>query len=264
MRLKYGSASVVVPVSQAIADILWQQGLPQDRMRTVPDCIPLGENEAQWAGLTSPIEAPTELQSNQLRERLGRRWGVSPYAVWIGNIAALVPHKDQATLLKAFKIVASKMPNARLFIIGGGPLKPQLEALARELQITDIVRFTGHQPSQFDWLGALDLFVLSSWGEGMGSVLLEALAYRRPIVATTAGGIPEIIEDERNGVLVPPRNPKELAQSILRALQRKDITDQWIHEGAHTLESFRLSRCGEQMEECYDLAIGSKAVKNGH
>lgn len=253
-RLKYGSAAVVVPVSRAIADILRQQGLPSERMRTVPDCIPVGEDEARMGGLSSPVSAPAALQSRQSRERLGREWNVSPDSVWIGNIAALVPHKDQATLLRSFKLVLAEMPQVELFIIGDGPLRRELGALARELKIADAVRFTGHQENPIEWLGTLDLFVLSSWGEGMGSVLLEALACRRPIVATTAGGIPEIIEDGKNGLLVPPRNPEEMAHAILKALRHRDLALRLTEFGVQSLEKFNLSRCGRQMEECYDLA----------
>lgn len=259
-RLKYGSASVIVPVSQAVTDILRQQGLSSNQIKVVPDCIPLGVDEARMAGLSSPVIAPTLPEARQAKERLGRQWGVSPDVPWIGNIAALVPHKDQATLLRAFKLVLSEMPEARLFVIGTGPLKSDLETLARGLKISEAVRLTDHQSNAMEWLGALDLFVLSSWGEGMGSVLLEALAYGRPVVATTAGGIPEIISHEKNGLLVPPRNPQSMAQAMLESLRHPELARQRIERGFKTLENFTLSRCGRQIEECYDLATASRLV----
>ena len=137
----------------------------------------------------------------------------------------LVPKKGLATTLRAFAIFRDTFPRARLTIAGDGPLLRELETLARELQVSDAVTFAGFlsQPELRDLLGKSHLFVHPSETgsdgnqEGVPNSMLEAMATGLPVFATTHGGIPEAIEDNVSGVLVPEGDHASLARALLTA-----------------------------------------------
>ncbi len=251
-RLKYEPAGKVIAVSDAIRRLLAEDGLPEEKVVTVRDCLPQGALENAVAGVEDPPCVPTREKRREIRLRLGRLWKAPLEAPWIGNVAALVPHKDQANFLKAAALLREKIHDAHFWLVGDGPLRPELEALARSLKIEDAAHFVGHQRSAVPWLQALDLFVLSSWGEGMGSVLLEAMACRLPIVATTAGGSPEVIEDGYNGLLAPPRDPEALARAALRILESGELGERLADHGTLRLSDHTLDNYGLKMERIYD------------
>lgn len=258
-RLKYQPAGRVIAVSSAIARILEGQGLPPWKLAVVPDSIPVGAGEAAAAGV-EPFGPAGPAERAALREALGRQWKADPAAPWIGNVAALVPHKDQANFLKAASLVARKRPASVFWVVGEGPLRRELEALARRLGVLGQVRFTGHQARPADWLRALDVFALSSWGEGMGSVLLEALACRLPIAATTAGGIPEVVDDDRTALLVPPRDPGALAGAIGRLLEDPGLGRRLADAGEKSLDRFSLAAGADAIEDVYDAVYAERGV----
>jgi len=136
----------------------------------------------------------------------------------VGNIAALAPHKAQNDLLRAAAIVLAKRSDVRLFIVGDGELRDALRGLARELHIDQRVVFTGFREDARTFLRLFDVFVMSSYLEGLGTSILDAQVLGVPVVATRTGGIPEVVEDGVNGLLVPPRSPDELAAALLRML----------------------------------------------
>jgi glycosyltransferase involved in cell wall biosynthesis len=108
----------------------------------------------------------------------------------VGNVAALAPHKAQNDLLRAAAIVCARRPDVRFFVVGDGALRGELEALARELGIASRVVFTGFRADALDLLRAFDVFVMSSYLEGLGTSIMDAQALGIPVVATRTGGIP--------------------------------------------------------------------------
>lgn len=261
-RLKYQAAGRVVAVSSAIARILEGQGLPPAKLAVVPDSIPVGPAEAAVAGV-EPLRPAGAAERAALRARLAAEWKADPDAPWVGNVAALVPHKDQANFLKAAAEIARKRPSAVFWIVGEGPLRRELESLAGKLGIGKQVRFTGQQARPTDWLRALDAFALSSWGEGMGSVLLEALACRLPIAATAAGGIPEVVDDDRTALLVPPRDPGALAGAIGRLLEDPGLGRRLAEAGEKSLERFSLASAADAVEAVYDAVYAERGAPGG-
>ena len=252
-RLKYESAGRVIAVSEAIARILREQGLPDEKLAVVRDSVPTDAEEARAAGAALLAPATAE-RRRELRARLGREWHVDPQAPWVGNLAALVPHKDQATFLRAAANIRERKPGARFWIVGEGPLRGELESLAREIGVADAVRFTGFQKDPGAWLQALDVFVLSSWGEGMGSVLLEAMACGLPIAATTAGGIGEVVEDGRTALLAQPRDPKGLAAAVCRLLDEPGLAQKVAAAAARELKRFSLREAAAKTRQIYEQA----------
>ncbi len=139
--------------------------------------------------------------------------------------AYLIPRKGIHVLLQSMKIIHEKLPQARLTIVGEGPLKPTLVNMANELGIAPVVKFMPNVPRSRlpEVMAKSTVFVLPSLSEGLGLVLVEAMCLGKPVVGTKAGGIVDVIDNEVNGLLVPPRNPTALAEAITRILQNKEL-----------------------------------------
>jgi glycosyltransferase involved in cell wall biosynthesis len=144
-------------------------------------------------------------------------------------VAALVPHKGQRYLIEAAHLVVQKIPDARFVIFGEGELREHLEHLVREHHLEKHVLLPGFRTDVIGCIKGFDLFVMSSVTEGLGTSLLDAMACRKAIVATRAGGIPEVVDEGRTGRLVDPRDPRQLADAIVTLIQdeamRKRMAD---------------------------------------
>ncbi len=110
-----------------------------------------------------------------------------------------------------------------MIIVGEGPMRLELDRLAKEIKVEDMVFFLGFREDVPRILASLDLFVLSSYLEGLGSSILDAMACRLPVVATQVGGIPEVVIPGETGLLVPPRNSKALANAIIKIYENKEM-----------------------------------------
>jgi glycosyltransferase involved in cell wall biosynthesis len=136
-----------------------------------------------------------------------------------GIVARLATVKNHALLLRAWKRVLERVPDAMLLVVGNGPLEPSLRVQATELGIESSIRFLGFRLDIPELLQALDVFVLSSLSEGLSLTLLEAEAVGLPIVATRVGGNPEVVRDGDTGFLVPSGEEEPLASALARLLQ---------------------------------------------
>ncbi len=134
------------------------------------------------------------------------------------NVARLVPQKAQHHLIEAAQIVLATCPDVRFVLMGDGPLRPELEAQAAALGLSNRVIFTGFRPDVADALASSEMFVLSSLWEGMPVALLEAMAAGATAISTDVGGVGQVLQNEVNGLLVPPGDPPALAAAILRCV----------------------------------------------
>jgi glycosyltransferase involved in cell wall biosynthesis len=200
-KWKYKQVDAFVAASEAIRAMLIEDGMPADRVFTVHDGIDVARVE--------------RAEAVNLREEF---W-FPPHSFVAGNIAALVPHKGQKYLVDAAAAVVHEAPEARFVILGEGELRHDLEQQIRRLHLGQHVVLAGFRPEVLGLLKGFDLFVMSSVTEGLGSALLDAMAAERPIVATKAGGIPEVITDGETGLLVPPRDSRALAAGVLALLR---------------------------------------------
>jgi glycosyltransferase involved in cell wall biosynthesis len=198
-RLKYRACRRVVAVSAAIRGVLERDGLEAGRLRLVYEGV--------------PDRAPAEGGREALLEL-----GVPERAPVVGNVAALTAHKDQRTLLLAAPAVLRRVPEARFVIVGDGELRGTLEGLAAELGLRERCVFTGFRQDLDRLIPAFSVFCLSSSMEGLGTSLLDAMCFARPIVATAAGGIPEAVRDGETGRVVPVRDPAALADALADVL----------------------------------------------
>jgi glycosyltransferase involved in cell wall biosynthesis len=198
-RGKYRGCARVIAVSRAIAGVLQGEGIAAARLRLVYEGVP---DRVPPSGGTEALRA----------------LGVPPGAPVVGNVAALTDHKDHATLIAAAGIVVRAHPQARFVIVGEGGLRPELEARVRDGGLSDRVLFAGFRDDVDRLLPAFEVFCLSSHLEGLGTSLLDAMAFGRAVVATAAGGIPEAVEHGITGLVVPVRDPARLAQALLDLL----------------------------------------------
>lgn len=201
-RWKYGQCAAVIAISEGIREVLIREGVPAGRISVVPSAV----NPQAYSG---PCERP------YLERELGPL-GDGPL---IGVIAQLIERKGHRELLDALSRVREDAPGTRVLLLGQGPLEGALRSEASRMGVTDMVRFCGYRTDLDRILPCLDLVVHPARMEGLGVALLEAGAAGVPILATRAGGIPEVVRDGINGVLVPPWDPAALA-AALRALLR--------------------------------------------
>jgi glycosyltransferase involved in cell wall biosynthesis len=174
----------------------------------------------------------------------------------VGTVARLSPEKDQATLLNAFARLLEVVPDARLLVVGGGPLRKELETLAAALGIAPYTRFTGERSDVAALLGAMDVFCLPSLTEGTSLTLLEAMATALPVVATAVGGTPEVVTDRRSGLLVEPGRPDRLAEALLEVLHHPDRADRMGAEGrAIVAERYSLEAMVDRYTELYERSL---------
>jgi glycosyltransferase involved in cell wall biosynthesis len=146
------------------------------------------------------------------------RWGLGAAPV-VGFVGRLTLQKDPETWLRALARLRPLVPGVRGLVVGDGPLRGSLEALARALGLGEVCRFVGARPDVPELLAAMDVFVLSSVSEGVPFAVLEAMAMERAVVATAVSGVPEVIEPGVSGILVPPRDPAALAEAVTEVLR---------------------------------------------
>lgn len=145
-------------------------------------------------------------------------WSLPPDAVVMGMAGRLEPAKGHADLLRAFARLAPRNGRLHLVIMGSGPLRQRLEQLRDDLGLQGRAHFLGWVEDLISAMAALDLFVLSSHYEGLGVVLLEALALGRPVISTRVGGTQDIIEEGVTGLFAPAHDPAGLAAAVQRML----------------------------------------------
>src|SRR5262249_5239760 len=167
-------------------------------------------------------------------------------------------------LLRAFGLIHDKEPSLTLVLAGDGPLPEQIKVLGSGLGIPNKVEFLGLQRRSHvpNLLHGCELFVLPSRSEPFGIVLVEAIACKNPIVATTAGGIPEIIENQKNGILVEPDNEKALAEALITVLKDDNLRTNIAAKGYSTVrERFRIDDTGMAYEDLFANLIAYQAQK---
>ena len=232
-RRKYAACRRVIAVSSAIRQVLLRDGLDAGRLRLVYEGVP---------------DRPPQPGGRQALRELG----VPEGARVVGNVAALTDHKDQRTLLRAAAEVLRARPEACFVIVGEGELRAELERLAGELGLGPRCRFAGFRGDLDRLMPAFDVFCLSSHMEGLGTSLLDAMCFARPVVATAAGGIPEAVEDGVTGRLAPPRDPAALARALLEALESDERRRAWGAAGrARFLRLFTAERMVAQSLAVY-------------
>ena len=157
-------------------------------------------------------------------ELVRRDLGISPDDAVVGTVGRLVPVKGLEYLLLAALGLRHQLRNAKYLIVGDGVSRSQLQEVVEQTGLKDKVIFSGYREDVYDLINAMDVFVLPSIDEGIPTVLLEAMALQKPIVATSVGGIPELICDGHTGFLVQPKNALALGTCIKRLISNCQVS----------------------------------------
>jgi len=169
------------------------------------------------------------------------------------TVARLSPEKGLPFLIDGIKIARHSVEDATLAIVGGGAMEAELKAYVEERSLQDVVRFLGAMPnaSAMAEVAKSGVFVLPSLGEGLGIVLLEAQALDVPVIGTDVGGIPDVIEHGKTGLLVPPSDAKAIADAIVRVLTEPGLSERLTAGAKERLAKFDWDKIAERYAALY-------------
>jgi glycosyltransferase involved in cell wall biosynthesis len=233
-KLKYRRASAVIAISDAVADALVASGIDSRQIEVIPSgidlsrCVPRADN------------------------RTLRLLGIPENAPLVVMVAALVRHKDPLTFVHAMQSVVSAVPGAHALMIGDGPLRPEVERAIAQSGLGENVHLAGFRTDADTLLTAADVVALSSREEGLGTVLIDALWMGKPIAATRAGGIPEIVEDGLCGLLSPPEDGPALGSTISRLLMDATLRARFSIAGRARASAFSVERTASRTALVYE------------
>lgn len=189
-------------------------------------------------------------------ERLRESWRATPSTLVFGTLSRLVPQKSLSTMLagfKEFKQLSSR--DARLVIVGAGAMLEDLKKQAVELGIAQDVIWAGFQEQTALYHCAFDVFVLTSIYEGLGLVLLEAMAASRPVIATKVSAIPEIVGTDGSGILIPPQDSAALAAAMAQLDDEAARQKMGQHGLARVKKSFSIDDMTTKTQHVYQIAL---------
>jgi glycosyltransferase involved in cell wall biosynthesis len=189
-----------------------------------------------------------------------REHGLSQKDVAFVCVARLEPQKNHTMLLEAFARALGMEPRAHLWLVGDGSCRAALELRARELGLEKKVRFLGQRAEVPPLLAAADAFVLASHNEGNPLALMEAMAAGLPVVATAVGGVPELLLDERSGLLVRPGDCSGFAAAMLRLFRNADLRRVMaVGSAEQARQAFSASRMGKAYMDLYERLVAGGA-----
>ena len=225
----------VVVVSKEQKSFLLSRGLKEDRVSCVPNAV-----KVETEGV--PSKLLSKFRGKSIVATAGR----------------LSPEKGHEYLIKAMPRVVASKPDAVLFIFGDGPLREHLEKLSKSVGCENSIHFLGYVPGFSSLLRDVQLFVLPSLSEGVPNALLEALSAARPVVATKVGGVPEMILTGETGLLVPPGNSDQLAESMIELLSAPGFAGSLGRAGQERVRrSYSFERQLELLIEVYTKTLAA-------
>ena len=235
----------IIAISEGVKKVLLGSGIPSALISVIPSGIDF-----------SPFREVTS------RDFLRREFSFAKDDYLVGIVAALEDHKGHTYLIQASKILREQAPKIKVIVVGTGSLRMELDRQVRDLGVDDIVFFLGFREDVPRILASLDLFVLSSHLEGLGTSLLDAMASRLPVVATETGGIPEVVIHQKTGLLVPPRDPAALAQGVLTLYRDRELSARLASQGFEFVnEKFSAEGMAWKIIDLYEKTARKKGVR---
>ncbi len=228
-RVKYTwGIDCIVAISESIRLQLQYCGIPESKIRTI------------YEGMDLSIYPRRTFPKSPLPG--------SP--VVVGTVAHLSHEKGLSYLIEAASLMPELRESIRFVIVGEGECLQELKELARQRGLEDVFHFAGFHSDTSQYMRSFDIFALPSLSEGLSSAILEAMAHSLPIIATAVGGIPELVKDGENGLLVPPRDPSALASAIRQLVENPEECRRMGIRGRERVEEqFTLDRKIRETEQ---------------
>jgi glycosyltransferase involved in cell wall biosynthesis len=245
-RRTLSRADVVVTVSEAIR-------------RAVARVSPALEPRTITVHNGVPVERLWGAAGDRDAARAALGYGPSDFVV--GSVARFDPRKGLETLIEAVALAAVHRPELRVLLVGDGPERARIEETARALGVAPRLRMISHQVEVRAMLAAMDLFAAPSRTEGLGMAIIEALAAGIPVIGSRVGGIPEVVDDEACGRLLPAGEPPIWAETIGHLAGRPPELARWAHAAPAIADRFSLQKSGAELERLYDRLLGREQAR---
>ena len=246
-RYELDRVDAVIAISRQIEQSLIAGGVSVNNVRTVYSGIDLSERELTHDDQT-----------------IRRSIGLPNGAVLLGTVANLFPRKGYEVMLRALPAIVHAVHTVHYVIVGSDDhgYADRLKRLAHELKIADRVHIVGFQDPVQPFLAALDLYVHPALMEGFGIAVVEAMAMGKAVVATTTGGLPEVVAQGETGLLVPPGEVESLAATVVSLLEDRTRREQMgLYGKARAQERFSLDASVRHMEQLYGEVLGAQKGK---
>jgi L-malate glycosyltransferase len=228
----------IVCVSDAVRDVLLRDGLLPERLRVVRSAV-----DPRRIRSAPPVD---------VRARLS----LPPSARIVLAVGALVPHKGHRFLVEAMPRLVAEVKDAHVVIAGEGPLRKELQELAKPLWIDRRLVLAGQVDDLAGWFASAEVLAMPSLEEGLGTSVLDAMSVGVPVVASRAGGLPEMVRDGVEGLLVPPGDPKALSDALVRVLSDADLRARLSADARRRVdEAFHVDRMVDETVAVYEEAL---------
>ena len=234
-RKKYLSCDRIICVSEKIAEIMRSYLNKKEDIVTVHSGINVD--------YTSAIPHDMNLRD---------QFGIPENRFLIGNTSAIAAHKDYGLFVKAASELINENKGVHFVIVGDGPERERIERQVEALNISDHVTFAGFIPNASLLIKQFDLFLMTSSTEGLGTSLIDAMASNVPIVVSGVGGIPELIKQGVNGVVIDDRNPEKYANAILELIGDHEKSNRFTRASKELVQSFTYQETGRKTKLIYN------------
>lgn len=238
------------------------QRIIADSNATAEHCIQAGMDPRKLSVIYECVETEKYFKVGKPeRHKVRLELGIGEDKLAIGLVGHVLRYKGHEEFVRAAAVVAAQCPEAKFIIVGDDRMSdepnfmPYLKTLAHELGISDRLLFIGFRSDVPDIMAAMDLVVVPSWKEPFGRVVVEALATSRPVVGTNVGGIPEIVQHENTGLLVPPRDVEQLAGAITRLARDAELRALMGCRGPESVKKFDVEQHALLFDEQYRALI---------
>lgn len=218
----------------------------------------------QYVTIYSGIDISPKVSHQELKAHLKKQWVLNNRDFIFGSVGRLDPIKGTSFLIDAMALVVKENPRAQLLLVGDGSQREKLQKQCAALGLQGHVKFTGFQKDPAPFIEIMDVFVLASLNEGMGRVILEAMVYAKPVIATRVGGIPELIEDGKSGLLVDPQDDAALGAAMIRLAKDRPLRERMAREAkVKAGDKFDIERMVKDIENLYQKCRVKDARSGG-
>ena len=210
--------------------------------------------ETKLKNIYSGIDLKLFTNKNNIEFR--KELNLKSHHILLGSVGRLSFQKDPITMINAFDIVAKRFSNAHLVLVGDGELRSIIVDRIDQLHLNDRVHLTGNKNNPWKIYHSLDLFIMSSIYEGLGRSITEALSCGVPVVCTSVEGVPEIVRDNKTGILVPPKDASALAEGVIKSLSNMEVAKKMASKGHKFVnDNFDVNKMVGDIDALYDRQL---------